>query len=598
MAHFALSIDSDPSRRDRFARAATAALKAFPKLHIHQIQCGDLVVVIARNRTAPHSIFEAPGNAAFLLGYALDEAGHWLDARSISATWTASKNGASGFDGYFIAGTYCAERGLVLGSDLLGFFPVYHAETGGALVVSSSPQLLQAHPLMKPALDERGLIGVLLINSLLADRPLLKSVRRMKPGHQLRWSAAGVLIEREVFSLSNLACNAAISEQQACEVADAELLRAIRRHRPDNTPTTLMLSGGLDSRLMAAYLQSEQITNSAVGLGRPTDLETGVGRRVATELGWDFRFESSEFTAAEFGAAAALTAKWEHLAGGFSHVEGLRSAEIVGSAAPMSWSGFALEDVLGGDAFIYGWNPERGEWSFETIFSHFNAWGLPRHRIAELFTSPDAAELAREAVEELRLQYNHGTAPEPGRASLLKLLTRARYHIGSVIHRLSFGSWPLLPILDRRLLETQFAMPSALKQNRALQKNLLLRKSPQLARIPREHNSFLFEPLHPSPFAHTIASFQKRFRRWYWQKWRKEEPRRYYRLYQMNGPNWRAAREAAEPHRARLEQWMNRKVLDSLLPPPGQTLSFKEPISGSGVSRLLIGLALWSARDC
>jgi hypothetical protein len=253
--------------------------------------------------------------------------------------------------------------------------------------------------------------------------------------------------------------------------------------------------------------------------------------------------------------------------------------------------------VLGGDAFPWGFDASTGHWSFETILKQLNTWGVPVARMSDLFKTTDAREVIADLVAGFRRDYNHGSGPESQRATLLKLVTRARFHVGSVIHRLSFRSWPLLPFLDRQVLEQLLGMPAELKTNRKLQKELLIRRSSKLADIPREHNSFFLEPLRPSVLNRHTASLQKRLRRWYWQKWIKEEPRRYYRCYDLNSPQWRAVRLAAEPLRPRLEPWFDRNTSDQLLPPAESRVAFQEPISGSGTARLLLGLLLWTGRD-
>ncbi len=596
MAHFLIAVDPDPQRREQFAGSAAGKLADFPSLHTERFDCAPLVALAGRRKEAPFSHLIREDSFHLLLGYAISDEGKHLDAEAIG-TALCQPESRKTFGGYFVAATFSNARGLTFASDLLGFFPVYYFQSADVMIVASSPELIAAHPNFRPELDLHGLTGMLLINSLTGDRPLLRGIRRLKPGHLLQWNAAGDFEEREVFSLRNLPCNNSISTAETAERSEAELRRAIRLHCPIGKKTALLLSGGLDSRLMAAYLDAEQVTDSAIGLGRPNDLETQVGRRVARQLGWNFQSEATEFTPTEFAAAAARMARWEQLAGGFSHIEGYCSGETVGNIAPMFWSGFALEDVLGGDAFLYGWESNSQRWSFDRLFSQLNMWGLTSEQLIRLINSPEIGNVIRDCHNELRAEYDRGTAEEPLRASLMKLFTRARYHVGSFLHRLALSSWPIVPILDRQLLETQIAVPSELKRNRRLQKELLFKSNPRLTAIPREHNSFLFEPIRPTLFSRKIASLQKRLRQWYWLKWRKEEPRRYVRLYDLNSPDWRAVRIEAEPHRSTLEQWMNRKMLDELWPAGGRTVSFKAPVSGSGASRLLLGLALWSKRD-
>ena len=72
------------------------------------------------------------------------------------------------------------------------------------------------------------------------------------------------------------------------------------------------------------------------------------------------------------------------------------------------------------------------------------------------------------------------------------------------------------------------------------------------------------------------------------------ERRRYVRLYDLNGPGWRAIRRDAEPYRRRLAGLFVPEVLNECLPPPDVTIALGDPIIDSTGPKLLLGLLLWS----
>lgn len=597
MAHFVIAADADPVRRNQFAQNARKKLATLPGLIVRQFDCGEAVVITALFSNAPHDEYQSADSLSCLLGYAIGDAGQHLDAESIFKIWNRKVSGDEGFGGYFAAVTFSKEHGIVVGCDLLGFFPVYYTECDGALIAGSTPELLAAHPAFKAELDFTGLAGILLTNGLLSNRPLLQRVSRLRAGCQLHWNRSRGAREVEIFSLAAIGVTDGLSLDQASEIADAELTRAIRWHQPSGVSTTLMLSGGLDSRLMAGILSTENVTDNAACLGVSTDLEMQISARSAKAIGWKFHSENYEGAANEFPKAARNVARWEHLANGFSHLESETSAEFVGQIAPMFWSGFSLEDVMGGAGFPKSWAEDRQLWTFETFFAHWNVWGISPAKLSKLLKIPNSAELVRGVVADWQRDYAAAAASDRQRASCLKLVTRARLHVAGVIHRLAFRSWPLLPFLDRELLKKLLSLPPELIANRRLHKALLQHRCPALAEIPREHNSYFLEPLDPTFFARQKAMFRKRWRRWYWQNWRKEEPRRYYRCYDLNHPQWRAVRTAAEPLRFKMEEWLDRETLNQLLPQAEARVAFKDPIAHSGAARLLLGLLLWNERD-
>jgi hypothetical protein len=132
---------------------------------------------------------------------------------------------------------------------------------------------------------------------------------------------------------------------------------------------------------------------------------------------------------------------------------------------------------------------------------------------------------------------------------------------------------------------------------------LLGSRFPALARIPFDTNSFRFGRTHVKGgrTAVTIAErakdwLQYRGRRWYWQRWRRAEPRRYFRLYDVDRPCWQAVRAAADRHRDAVGEHVDRKLLDELLPPAGARIGCADPFGEGAARRTLLGLLLWHGR--
>jgi len=603
MAHLALTIDPDPMRRRQFLSRAAADLKSLPNLEITQTEAGELAIVWARGSEAPQSCHAQAAEFALLLGHAIDADGNRLDARTLLAQWSNPATRGEVFDGYHAAVVFSQAGGLSLGIDFSGLFPIYYADCNGALIAGTSAKLFAAHPLFETELDLRGLAGIFLANGLLDNQSLLRGVKRLGMGCQLRRETGKKTAEVETFRLQPHERHLRLSEPEARELVDAEIVRAIRRHRPGNSATTLMLSGGWDSRLMAGYLSAEGVTDSAVCLGRPTDLEAPIAARVAAALNLKLHREPQEPDAGRNCELARRVADWEHLSGGFSNLEVEASGETVGRTAPAFWSGYAVEDVLGGEAARFGLNGKTGAWSFENTFKVVNQWGLPPEILKTLLRAPEAEQWIQEQIEAFRRDYQHTGESPAQRAFRTKLATRLRFHVGSVLHRLCFNSWPLMPIFDRHLLDILYNLPAGILLERHLEKNLLIQRFPRLAKIPREHNTFHLDSLPTAGLARVpllraaAASLERKARRWYWQRWKKIEPRRYHRHYDLNGPSWQAVRAEAEPHRGRLDEWLNRGIVNDLLPPPGGEVKLRDVFADGAPRRTLLGLMFWAAQN-
>jgi asparagine synthase (glutamine-hydrolysing) len=155
------------------------------------------------------------------------------------------------------------------------------------------------------------------------------------------------------------------------------------------------------------------------------------------------------------------------------------------------------------------------------------------------------------------------------RAWGFKLYHSNRFVMGSGAWRISFAAWPILPVLDRKLLELVSILPETTMGKRFAQKELVRTRFPRLAELPLDRNGWNIEPLQPSPLRQKLAPL--------WiaqQKWRRlqqqfgYERRRYYRVLNLNNPGWQAVRRQAEPYRVKVSHLFQKTMLDELLPSP------------------------------
>lgn len=602
MANLAFAVDPDPHQRQRFLRAARQRSGALSGLQIKHAEVGDLAVVWGCTNTAPHSCCQTPDGLALLLGYAIADNGDRWDASRLLARWVSAAAPMPAFDGYYAAVVYQAGRGLTLLGDPLGLFPLYRNEAGDVLIAGSSPEWCAAHPDLQLTLNPAGLAGILLTNGLVANRPLMAGLKRLAAGHRLEWTASGGAREVETFQLRADETGRHASFRELCEHVDGEIRRAIQRHRPPGATTSLLLSGGLDSRLLAGYLSEEQVACSAMAWGRESDFEVQAATAVAASLGLLLTREPREPDAAEFVNAACRSASWEQLSGGFGGHEAWLEGGIVARTAPYFWSGFAMDEVLGGFAAGAGRDPKTNAWGFEFFLRKLNRWGLAPAVLKRLLRPSATDDLVDELIAAWRCDFERAGLSVAQQGIRAKLDSRVRFHIGAIVHRLSFSSWPLLPILDRRLLQLLFNLDVDALLDRRLETALLDSRYPQLARIPFDTNSFRFSAFRvksgrpsASLAIRAVDWLKYRGRRWYWQHWRRAEPRRYYRLYDLNTPCWQAVREAAEPFRNSACERLDPETFDDLLPPPQVRIEYRDPFGEGAPRRTLLGLLLRGA---
>lgn len=597
MAHFAVVVDDDPQRRDRFIAAVRRLFGALPGVTIGDRRHGAFACVWAVGPRAPIDAHEDPQGCALLIGYGVAADDRRVAARDLHADWLAAPGRPQLHDGYHVGLAWSPAVGLAAGVDAMGMFPWQWASLGaaaaGPLVAATTPEAFRCHPLFAPQLDRRGLAGILLVHGPLLDRPLLAGTHRLPKGHLLRWSRERGAITEPVSCLARPSPPAGESPPELRKRIEHEHLAAIRRHAPPDGDTAILLSGGLDSRLVAASLGRLGIPTRAIALGRDDDFEVRAATAVAGRLGLPLEVVSTEAGDADFPARARRAARFGHLVaapGADDFAEGVGAAN---SAGRYLWSGIAYDWVFEPVSYAEGCDVATGAWSFEGLVAYMNRWGVESRLLPGLLGS-DGPRLQAAVLEDLRAACVRGPDRPEFEASRVRWDQRVRNHLATAVHRISFHSWPLLPATDRRFMETLFGLPPAVFADRVLEHDVLAAIRPDLATVPLDTNSFRFEPAHRgrSRIGGLTASLRTRLRRLYWRAIRRHDPRRYERLFNVDHPRWRAVRREVEPLRPLLHRHLDPRALAALLPGPDVRTAFKNPVNAGGAVRLLLGLAL------
>ena len=154
-----------------------------------------------------------------------------------------------------------------LSVDPLGLFPLYYTATFQSLIATGCMYLGVAEADRAPALDRAGLAGILLSNGLVGDRTLMCGWSRLAPGCELQWQPGETGRVEPTYRLPIHGHYTALAFDDARQLIDKRLSEAVRRHCPPQGTSTVLLSGGLDSRLLAGYLTAHGIAELGHRLG-------------------------------------------------------------------------------------------------------------------------------------------------------------------------------------------------------------------------------------------------------------------------------------------------------------------------------------------
>lgn len=145
---------------------------------------------------------------------------------------------------------------LFLARDRLGIKPLYYHQTPDAFRFASNVQALLATGNVDLTLDEVALHHHLSLHAVVpAPRTLLRSIRKLAPGHRLTVDADGTVKEENYWQLDARNPDPARSAEEWVEKVHVELREAVRKRiEISDIPVGVLLSGGLDSSLLVALL--------------------------------------------------------------------------------------------------------------------------------------------------------------------------------------------------------------------------------------------------------------------------------------------------------------------------------------------------------
>ncbi len=145
-------------------------------------------------------------------------------------------------------------RRLVLARDRMGVKPLYYARTARGLAFGSEVKALIAGGLIEPQLDSMAAELFLAHGFVPGPRTLFAGVRKLAPASVLVWQEGRVVDERPYWTPWDGDAPASGRWEEDQEVLLDLLREAVRARMISDVPLGVMLSGGLDSSLIATLM--------------------------------------------------------------------------------------------------------------------------------------------------------------------------------------------------------------------------------------------------------------------------------------------------------------------------------------------------------
>lgn len=179
------------------------------------------------------------------------------------------------------------ERTLLLARDRFGIKPLFWHRDGAHFRFASEIKGILADPRVPREVSLQALHDYLTLGYVPGPQTAFQGIHELAPGHWMRIAADGATrVER--FASPFPAEDRGMELAQAVDGARSLMEDAVRRHLVSDVPVGVMLSGGLDSSAVAAFMRRHAegpVRSYAVGFEDPTFDERGAARTVAEHLG-------------------------------------------------------------------------------------------------------------------------------------------------------------------------------------------------------------------------------------------------------------------------------------------------------------------------
>ncbi len=179
------------------------------------------------------------------------------------------------------------EKSLFLARDRVGKKPLlYSHQSNGDLIFGSEFSALLKHPSVSRDVDHAAIDSYMSFLCIPAPQTAFKSIRKLEPGHWLKWKDGGIEMQR--YWLPDFSKKIKITEHEAIEETTRILRESTKLRMISEVPLGAFLSGGVDSSAVVALMAQESLTpvkTFSIGFEEQDFSELKYARIVAEHVG-------------------------------------------------------------------------------------------------------------------------------------------------------------------------------------------------------------------------------------------------------------------------------------------------------------------------
>ena len=203
---------------------------------------------LAKQLQQENVVFEITGDTRVLL----EACAHWGVEKTLPK-----------LNGMFAFALYDKrEKSLVIVRDRFGEKPLYYTNNGRKFAFASELKALKTLSNFNFEIDEEALALYLRFNYVPCPYSIYKNCRKLFPGHYLTIKCKNVE-EKCYYSVENVFQKRTLSnltEAEYIDILDKKLQKSVKDRMVSDVPIGAFLSGGIDSSLMVALMQSQSMS--------------------------------------------------------------------------------------------------------------------------------------------------------------------------------------------------------------------------------------------------------------------------------------------------------------------------------------------------
>ncbi len=377
-----------------------------------------------------------------------------------------------------------ARRAVHLASSRFGLAPVYYALAGDRFLWASKVRSLLQDPTVPQRLDAAAVAQLLSCEYVLDDRTLIEAVRVLPPATVLTYHEGVIRLHaywRPVYAPRPMTAT------EAAERFGDSLSQAVNRVMDLGVPVGVPLSGGLDSRTIAASIAPAHRPFDAFSFGFPWSDDILRSRQVAKRLRARHHIVPSSPSYLPQWAPVGVRATDGQVS--CAHYQILQVTEAIASRVRIMLDGLGgaryrntVSPLCAGSSVRA---PLESDAAFKACMARHNT-GVPRTQLAALLAPLEDASAADTPWNVLRDTWQASRAASPE--------IRDRLHYVEFQHRIRrfavYGSTHLrthvevaFPYMDEELVDLLLQIPGSLRADNTLFTNLYRRRWPALGRI-------------------------------------------------------------------------------------------------------------------